>query len=391
MKFKKNFIFLIAATFYDLLIRILPQMHKQEGFAFLGHPRHRYEIAKKYPLFKFLPEKIADFILKHLWPITISRIEGLKSKTGKPINGWIIIVPMTPHQMTENRDLARKRIIQAAYLSARKGARIMGLGGLTASFSRGGLDITEALAKSKTKIGITAGRAYTSWTVTENVFTIADILGLNLEKMKVAIVGAAGSIGSACASILLKRGVKNILLIDLGRKKEFLDKLIQDHKNVYDTSLISISHQIPDIKECDIIISATNAPEAKIRSEDLAAGSVVVDDAQPSDVDPEIVKTRDDVLVIEGGVIHAPGINPHFNIGLKHKEDIYCCLAEIMILAYADWQDNFSTGRLTFDSIEKIVDISNELGFRLAEFQNFQKVLTLNDIEKVKRIKNANK
>lgn len=388
MKIKKNFIFLMAATFWDLIIRILPQMHKQEGFAFLGHPRHRYEITKKYPFFKFLPERIADFILKHLWPITISRIEGLKSRQGKPLRGWIIIVPMTPRQMTENKDLARKRIIQAACFAAKKGAKIMGLGGLTASFSRGGLDITEALASKKIKIGITSGRAYTSWTVTQNVFTIAEILKLNIDNIKVAIVGAAGSIGSACTSILLKGGIKNILLIDLGRKKDFLDKLIYDHKNIYDTSLISISHQIHDIKGYDIIISATNAPEAKIRSEDLSSGSIIVDDAQPSDVDPEIVKTRDDVLVIEGGVIHAPGINPHFNIGLKHKEDVYCCLAEIMILAYAEWKDNFSTGRLSFDSIDKIVAISKELGFRLAEFQNFQKVITPEDIEKIKSIRN---
>jgi fatty aldehyde-generating acyl-ACP reductase len=391
MKIKKTFLFLISAALYDLIIRFLPQIKKQDGFAFLGHPRHRYEIAKKYPIFKLLPERVIDFVLKHLWPVTMSKIEGLVAKDGRRINGWLIIVPMTPVQMTENRDLARKRITQSATLAARKGAKIMGLGGLTASFSRGGLDILEEIKDNKIKIGITTGRAYTSWTVTQNVFVVAEKLDLKLETLKVAVVGAAGSIGSACASILLKNGVKNILLIDIDRKKDILNEFLVDHKNSYDTSLILTSHRISDIKGYDIVISATNAPEAKIKSDDLSSGTVIVDDAQPSDVDPDIVKTRDDVLVIEGGVIHAPGINPHFNIGLKHKEDIYCCLAEIMVLAYADWNDNFSVGRLTFDSVEKIANIAKDMGFHLADFQNFQKVITNNDIEKIKRIiKNRN-
>ena len=373
---------------YDLAISLLPQICRQEGFAFLGHARHRYEIVKKYPFFKFLPVWLADFVLKHLWPLTMSKIEGLRSVDGKPINGWLIIVTMTPKQMMEDRDLASKKIVKAAKLAARKGAKIIGLGGLTASLSRGGMDVVDCFTKKKgTKIGITTGRAYTSWVVTQNVFTIAEIIEIKLSDLRVAVVGAAGSIGSACASILLREGVKNILLIDVEKKKEILEKIVDDHKSSYDVSLVSVSRHIGDIKGYDIIISATNAPEAKIKSEDLSPGAVIVDDAQPSDVDPEIVKTRDDVLVLEGGIIHAPGINPHFNIGLKHKEDIYCCLAEVMILAYAGWENNFSIGRLSFDLVDKIAGISKGLGFRLAEFQNFQKVITQNDIDKIKHIR----
>ena len=41
------------------------------------------------------------------------------------------------------------------------------------------------------------------------------------------------------------------------------------------------------IKEAEFIITATNAPEAVVTSEDLKSGAVIIDDAQPSDVSPE--------------------------------------------------------------------------------------------------------
>ncbi len=389
MKLKKTFPFLIMMASCDLIVRLLPQMRKQERFAFLVHPRSSYDAANKYPFFNLLPQKIVNFILKYLWPITASKIEGLKSKDNKPIRGWLIGVPLTPRQMTEDRNLARKRIIQAAELAVKKGAKIIGLGALNASFTRGGLDIVDYFSKKNIKAGITNGKSYTSWIVTRNVMEMIKIFGFDLKFVKIAVVGAAGSIGSACAHILLKEGVKNMLLIDTERKKDSLECLVNDFFNLSPEISIKISYKISDVKKSDIIIAATNAPEAKIKSEDLRSGSIVIDDAQPSDVDPEIIKTRNDVLVIEGGLIHAPGINPHINFGLKHKEDIYCCLGETMALAYADYDKNFSIGKLDFSSINTIINIAQELEFRLAEFQNFQKVISPEDIERVKCIKNA--
>lgn len=387
MRIRKLFSVLVIEAILDLMVRILPRMKKQGGFAFLVHPRSTYDAVNKYPFLKLLPKAAVDFILRRLWPITASRVDGLKSKEGRPIRGWIIGVPLTPRQMMENRELARKRIIQAAVLAAKKGARIIGLGALNASFSRGGLDVVEHFSEKNIKAGVTTGRAYTGWIVTQNAFKVMEIIGLDINRAKVAVVGAAGSIGSACVSILLKKGIKNLLLVDVKRKKEILDKLIIDGRRPSNNISILSSHSIGDIRGYDVIIAATNAPEAKIKSEDLSSGSVVIDDAQPSDVDPEIIKTRDDVLIIEGGVIHAPGINPHINLGLKHKEDIYCCLGETMALAYNDWKGNFSIGRLSFGLIDKIVNIAGDLGFRLAEFQNFHKVISYKDFEKIRGIK----
>lgn len=50
----------------------------------------------------------------------------------------MIGVPLTPKQMTENRNLAKKRILQAVKLAEKKGVTIIGLGGLIASVTEGG-------------------------------------------------------------------------------------------------------------------------------------------------------------------------------------------------------------------------------------------------------------
>ena len=98
-----------------------------------------------------------------------------------------------------------------------------------------------------------------------------------------------------------------------------------------------------------------------------------MDDAQPSDVDPSVVEHRSDVLVLEGGVVHAPHINTHFNMGLKHREDIFSCLAETILLAQARDYTQRPLGPqhdFDFDELKKLDEYARASGFRRGVFQN---------------------
>ena len=84
-----------------------------------------------------------------MWPVTVAEVKGLKSlNNGEIIPGYIISVPLTPRQMMKNRHLVKKRILQAVKLAEKKGATIVGLGGLTASLTAEGTYIV----KSKTAL-----------------------------------------------------------------------------------------------------------------------------------------------------------------------------------------------------------------------------------------------
>jgi predicted amino acid dehydrogenase len=379
----KKAIRLMVHTFRDLFVRILPDMSDPDkyGYAFLVHPRNLFDVTRKYPFFKYLPDRLALFLITYWWPVILSEVTGIVSqKTGKPVRGWVIAITLTADQMLENRELALKRIIQAAVLARKSGAKIIGLGALTSSLTKGGLDLV-----GKANINVTTGHAYTAYTVTQNLFTLADYFGVDRKVVTLAIVGATGSVGSTSAQLAVRAGFTNILLIDLERKKDKFPELVKEMKSLNGNAHIEISYQAGDVKKADFIITATNAVEAVVRSEYLKPGAVVIDDAQPSDVEPAALK-REDVLVVEAGVVHTPGVLSHFNFGLKDKYDNYCCMSEVLILASNEWSDHYVINRANVKIVDEISEKGKKLGFRLAEFQNFQESIKKEKLENIKRI-----
>jgi len=378
-----KFVLQIADAIGDLVVRIFPQnkIESQYRFAFLVHPRNRADVQRKYPVFKFIPSYVTDVFTKYFWPVTLSKITGLKSlKSNEEIEGYVISILPTAHQMFENRSLALKRITQACILAKKKGAKIVGLGGLTSSFSKGGLDLLDQVG-----INITTGHAYTSFNVTQNVFAISKYMSLDKKKVCVGVVGAAGSVGSTSAKLIAREGYMRIVLIDVERKKHFFEDLINEMKSLNPIIHIETSHQIGDIKTCDIVIAATNAPEALIRATDLKWGAIIVDDAQPSDVHLDVFE-REDVLVIEAGVTFTPNIKSNFNFGLKDRQDNFCCLAEVFILAANEWGEHYVINRASLDLVDEVAKLGEKLNFRIGNFQNFRESIST---EKLSYVKNC--
>ena len=375
----------VIQAFGDLFIRVLPAFRKNNSyeFAFIVHPRSRHDVTRKYPVFRYVPDSLANLVTKYFWPVTLSRMTGLKSQiNGKEISGHLITVFITAHQMAEDRPLALKRITQACNLAQKKGAKIVGLGGLTSSFSRGGLDLLD-----KVGIKMTTGHAYTSYNVTQNVFELVSYMNLDKKKIWIGIVGAAGSVGSTTAKLLVREGFANLLLIDLERRRHHFSELVEEIKKLNPKATVEMSYQIGDIKKCDIIVAATNAPEALIRSENLKSGAIVIDDAQPSDVHPDALE-RKDVLVIEAGVTHTPKLNNNFNFGLKNRQDNFCCLAEVFILAANEWDDHYVINRATLELVDKIANLGEKLNFTIGSFQNFKESISNEKLSYVKSIIN---
>lgn len=354
-----------------------------QKIGFLVHSRDIKDLTRKYPILRFVPRIIVNFIARNLPPITVSKITGLKNEDSSDIEGFIIGITMTARQMIENRELALKKIIDACKYAEKKGVTIIGLGALTASFSKGGLDILPHIKKLK----VTTGRAYTTKTVTDYVKHCIDRFGYDRSKVKIAIVGAGGSVGSSCGKLLSLWGVKNILLIDVQKRAEMLKKSLEHLESTNENLKVEISHSISSIKNSDIIITATNAPEAVLSSSDLSPGSIVINDAQPSDVPDKVILERSDILVIEGGIIHTPGIKCNFNLGLAHREDTFCCLGEVLILARRDHSDHYALGELDQNLISQIEGMAHDLGFGISKLQNsVQKYIPDTQIENVKSI-----
>ena len=122
-----------------------------------------------------------------------------------------------------------------------------------------------------------------------------------------------------------------------------------------------------------------------IHPEDLKPGAVVCDVARPRDVSARVAQARDDVLVIEGGVVEVPGdVEFNFNFGFPPKT-AYACMAETMVLALEKRFENFSLGReMTVCQVDEISALAAKHGFKLAGFRSFERALDNNAIEKIK-------
>jgi fatty aldehyde-generating acyl-ACP reductase len=359
-----------------------PFKQNKYKFAFIVHPRYIKDAYREFSFFKNLPQNLVIRLVNNLPPLIVSQITGLRSQNNNlEIKGCMISINLFPEEMLNNRELAIKKIIKSIKIAQRKGVRIVGLGGLTSSVTRGGLDLVDNISN----VHITTGHAYTAYNVISILKIFLDKLQIPLSKINVAIVGAAGSIGSSCAQILARDGIKRLLLIDIERKLERINTLLLPKLKELNRNLeILISNDLYLLKQEYFIITATNAPEALIRNDHLSSGTIILDDAQPSDVHPEVLN-REDVIVIEAGLVHTPNIKTHFNFGFKDKYDNYSCLAEILVLASIDYKDHFVIHRANLEAIDKIKEWSKNLGFRPSEFQNFNGPI---DEEKIKKVIN---
>jgi predicted amino acid dehydrogenase len=355
-----------------------------EKFAFIIHPLDaKRDVSRKYPIAKYMPTPWIEWAMKYKEPMMVSHITGVRSPTGAEAEGWLVGCPLTPHQMlTLPIDLVWDRIIKAGKLAEAQGAKIVGLGAFTSVVGDGGITIAKNL-----NIAVTTGNSYTTATAIEGSLDAARLMDIDPAKAKVAVVGAGGSIGRTCALVLAKQ-VAEINLV--GRHPEPLEKVAAEIAEQHGASAKVYTEVHSGICDADIVITVTSSVDAIIHPADLKSGAVVCDVARPRDVSVRVSKERDDVLVIEGGVVAVPG-DPdfHFSFGFPPKT-AYACMSETMILALEGRYENFTLGKeVSVNQVEEISLLAKKHGFRLAGFRNFERSITEEHIEQTR--KNARK
>ncbi|ADL08794.1 saccharopine dehydrogenase NADP-binding domain-containing protein [Thermosediminibacter oceani] len=348
-----------------------------DSFAFIIHPIDTYDVARKFKFMKNWPEKVIEGVMKHLPPVKVSHITGVRSPYNE-VEGWFVGCPLTTRQMmTLPEEFVIQKIIKAGKLAEKLGAKIVGLGAFTSVVGDAGITISKNL-----NIPVTTGNSYTVATAIEGAVKAAEIMGKDIKNAEVVVIGATGSIGKVCAEILA-RDARFLTLV--GRNTQRLESIAE--KILRETGLsVRITSNVKNaLKKADVIITVTSSVDSVIDAEDLKPGAVVCDVARPRDVSKEVAEKRDDVLIIEGGVVEVPGdVNFNFNFGFPPKTS-YACMAETMILALEQRYECFTLGRdLTVEQVEEISRLAKKHGFKLAGFRSFERPVTEEQIERIK-------
>ena len=367
-----------------------------DAFAFIIHPIDaKRDVSRKFPfLGRVLSERQIDFFSTFFPPVYISEIEGIRSEaTGKEIKGWFIACPYTPRRMMElpERTVYRK-IIQTGRLAEKLGAQMLGLGAFTSVIGDAGITIANAL-----DVPVTTGDSYTVTVAVDALREAANVMDIPFRGTKAAVVGATGAIGQICAE-LLAEDVERLYLI--GRRQNALEAL-RDRLQVQARTLrpglaqaeLVISTTMDVLADAQLILTVTSSIDDIIRPEHLQPGSVVCDVARPRDVSAMVAAARDDILVIDGGMVDVPGIvNFHFDFGLPSGK-AYACMAETIALTLEGRFEDYTLGKhLTRARVEEIDAMARKHGFRLSGFRSFEREVTEQQIETVRRnAKNAHK
>lgn len=355
-----------------------------DNFAFMIHPVNpKADVARKYPLLaRVLPVGAIHFLSQYFPPVYISHITGIRSAaTGKEIEGWFVACPMTAQRLRRVPvEVAYRKIVQTGRLAERLGARLLGLGAFTSVVGDAGITVARRL-----NIPVTTGISYTVAIAVEAVREAARRVGLPLNEARAAVVGATGAVGSVCAR-LLARDVAQIILI--GRRASRLEEIRSLVEEEGEASVV-VSTAIEDIGDADLIISATSAVKPIIKPHHLKAGAVVYDIAVPRDVSPE-VQARQDVLVIDGGMVVVPGdVDFGFDFGFPPGM-AYACMAETMILALEGRYECYTLGRdVQLERVDEIARLGKKHGFQLGGFRSFGRVVSEAQIERVREYAQA--
>ncbi len=353
-----------------------------DRFSFIIHPITPRDFARKFPLVEKLPNPILEKIARIVPPFKVSEITGVKSPHNE-VNGSFVACPLSGDQMMDlPTDYVLRKIIQAGKVAEKHGAKIVGLGALTAVVGDAGITVAKNL-----DIPVTTGNSYTVATAIEGVKKASDQMGYDYKNAKICIVGGGGSIGSVTAQYLA-REVRFLTVVgrDLKRLHNVAEKILNDSGLA-----VSISKKVKkSVSEADIVITVTGSVESVIDGSELKPGAIVCDVARPRDVSWKVANSRDDVLVIEGGVVEVPGeVNFNFNFGFP-PGTAYACMAETMILALEGRFESFTLGRdLTLKQIDEINNLAYKHGFKLAGFRSFERELASEELENIK--KNAEK
>jgi len=351
-----------------------------DSFAFIIHPINpKRDVSRKFPLLgKMLTEGQIDFFSTFFPPVYLSEINGITSAaTGKQIKGWFIACPYTPKRMMELPEhTVYRKIIQTGRMAEKLGAQILGLGAFTSVVGDSGVTIARAL-----DVPVTTGDAYTVSMAVQAIRDAARVMDIPLGGATAAVVGATGAIGRVCAELLAGE-VERLYLI---ARDEVKLADLRDRLGSTQAELV-ISTKMDCLANARLILTVTSAIHDIIRPEHLQAGSVVCDVARPRDVSAMVSAVRDDILVIDGGMVDVPGpVDFHFNFGFPQGR-AYACMAETMALALEGRFEDYTVGKdITMERVNEITAIAQKHGFRLSGFRSFEREVTEEQIEIVRR------
>ncbi len=270
-----------------------------------------------------------------------------------------------------------QKILGAIEIGAGLGAQVAGLGAFTGVVGDAGITINE-----RSPIPVTTGNSLTIAAGVQSLFRGACEMGVDTAQCTVAVIGATGSIGAACARLIAPR-VRRMILVarNATRLRKFDEEVAPalSCESEYTTDVASA------VRRSQLVLTATSSTQDVIEPEDLQTGAIVCELSLPHDVSRRVCGERPDVLVVEGGNMRVPGQprfervrepGTDFDLNLPGRTAL-ACMSETMILALEGRLEPYTIGRgIKLEKVIEIQEMAQRCGFELADMRAFDAAIT---------------
>lgn len=379
-------------SLYTKIIKKIFSRRAKYDFAFIVHPLEFKHIVKgafvTRILSKIIPMGFLEKALSYLPGYLLGTIENITSShTQKQTNGLIYCLTITPRMFKKmDPKLIYEKVLGIIDKANARGAKIIGLGAYIKIVGDAGLTINEL-----SPLPVTTGNSLTIGTVLWHLENAVQKIQLvtyddkkNIYDGTAMIIGATGSIGTACSKMLSKN-YKRICLVsprleNLTNLSNKIQKISPDCEVAFSTN----SNQFAAIS--DVIVIATSAFNQKVIDiEKVKPGCIIADCSAPSNISKEEILKRADILVMKSGELLLPkNYDVNCYLGLPPKL-LYACLVETAVLAMENRYEAFTKGRaIDFNKVNDIVEISKKHGVHLAPMRSLFGFIYDREIELIK-------
>ncbi len=339
-------------------------------FGFLAHTFEFENLRSTAPSIYKKGFERAEQNLRSIAPREMCRVVKLISKQGIEVEGIIATTWLLSSQyFSLSQNEVYQKIIAAVKICEKAGAKIVGLGGYNSIVPPGsGIRVSR-----DSRIGVTNGNTYTIITSLEAVRLALAKSKVTMNSVRVAILGATGSIGSVLAELFAID--KPVELILVSRNAERLQGRARSIQKNTDFQCVVETDIVKAVKRAHVVVCATSTPDAIIGSEHLLPGTIICDTSIPHNVSEKVAQNRDDVIVFEGGLACVPQNKYFMRPDYTDSFDLlsgqmYGCFCETAMLAMDDKFDHFSLNGISIEKTKQIWDIANKHGFSIAPLKN---------------------
>jgi acetylornithine/succinyldiaminopimelate/putrescine aminotransferase/predicted amino acid dehydrogenase/acyl-coenzyme A synthetase/AMP-(fatty) acid ligase len=293
--------------------------------------------------------------------------------TRRLFNGrvWLagVMVPVLPEALDHFRssgdtELLRDRIETAIRLAAELGCRTVVLGGQTSS-------VTADATAVRPPVGVklSTGNTFTVAVAASRLIDACREIGVTGADSadRVAVVGAAGNIGSALARVLARTALgRRLLLVGRRRSAVRLDVDAEAIRQAHPSVDVMVSTRLADVIGSNVVVVATSGSLPVLLPEHVASDRpvVVLDVSQPHGVSPRMKRERPLARVSPVGLVRLP-VDPDFRASpFTPPGAVFACLAEAVLLGLGAPADRL-TGPIDSGVVKTLARFAKQSGFNV--------------------------